>query len=409
MSVSAIYITKNTLPVLDLKQDSTNMKKILTLMCFISVWVYGAQAQNRLALSDKDNVLSDEVKNQLILKLKKKNIDYNNSVNFDEMCKHKFATLSRSGLDLVLEMKNCEEKKATPRFLSSQILESDADEISTVLAYNLSEMYAGSFSTAAAVNGKPSASGKSANDSVFEHDSRYFFAPSSYNLKRGELYYQSVMFFTHDVQYGITDDFSVGMGTTLITIPFYVTPKYSFKINEKNRVAVGDMLILGTWGIRAWGNLAYATYTYGTNDRNITLGAAHLYAAGDPDNMDFKPLSRPVGNLSATVPVSEHIHFMTENYFVPGRYTYNVYNLAQNFNKDIEVKNNMVFGFTGFRLVNKNKDVMSWQVGLFYLLQNIQPLPAEYDQAPWSGGYGVDFPRFVLPALSFTQKFGKKY
>lgn len=392
-----------------MKIDTTNMKKVFAIIFAFTACLSVAHAQNRLALSDKDNVLSNEVKEQLTLKLTKKGIEYNNNVNFEELCKHKFATLSRSGQDLILEMKNCEDKKSTPRFLSSQLLESDADEIATVLAYNLSEMYAGSFNAAAVVNGKPAPSSKSQSDSVFEHDSRYFFAPSSYNLKRGELYYQTIMFFTHDVQYGITDDFSVGMGTTLITIPFYVTPKYSFKINEKNRVAVGDMLILGTWGINAWGNLAYATYTYGDQDRNITIGGAHLYAAGDPDNIDFKPLSKPVANLSATLPVSENIHFMTENYFVPGRYTYNVYNMAQNFSKDIEVKNNMVFGFTGFRLVNKNNDVMSWQVGLFYLLQNIEPLPSEYDRSPWTGGYGVDFPRFVLPALSFTQKFGKKY
>lgn len=378
-------------------------------MCILSGWTLSTQAQNRLALSDKENVLTEEVKALLSNKLNKKGIELNNNVNFEEMCKHKFATLSKSGQDYLLEMKNCEEKKSLPRFVSAQLFGSDVDEISTVLAYNLTEMYNGSFSAPTAVNGKPSNTANPAGDSVFEHDSRYFFAPSSYNLKKGELYYQTIMFFTHDVQYGITDNFSVGMGTTLITIPFYVTPKYSFQINEKNRVAVGDMLILGTWGIGAWANLAYATYTYGSNNKNITIGGAHLYAAGDPETLDFKPLSRPVGNLSATAQVSDHIHFMTENYFIPGRYTYNVYNSQQNFSKDIEVNNNLVLGFTGFRLVNKKKDVMSWQVGLFYVLQNIEPLPVEYDRAPWSGAWGVDFPRFVLPSISFTQKFGKKY
>lgn len=375
-------------------------------------------AQSKLAINDKAGLIDDATKSLLETKLMNKSIEYTNLVDFNDLCRHKFAEIEDKGNGIVVSMKDCEDNHLGQRNLGKRISESDADEKATILAYNLSELFFTEISSKApplpADESTPPSQTNSNEqmrkmDSTYEHDSRYFFAPSSFNLKKGELYYNTIFFAVHDVQYGITDKLSMGMGTTVATIPFYVTPKFSHSFDEKNHMAIGDMLILGTWGIRSWGNLAYATYTRGTPKKNITIGGGHLYAQGDENSIEFRTFSRPIGNLSTNVQISDHIHFISENYFIPARYTYELFNRDQNFWRDVEVNNNVVMGFSGFRFVNKNNGVMSWQVGLFYLFQNIQELDPEFTRPPWSESWTPDFPRFVLPAISFTQKFGKKY
>ncbi|MFQ3213556.1 MAG: hypothetical protein ACJAT1_001071 [Marivirga sp.] len=117
---------------------------------------------------------------------------------------------------------------------------------------------------------------------VSEHDSRYFFAPSARPLKKGELYYNMLYFLIHDVQYGISDRLSVGLGTTVIGLPFYVTTKYAIPIDEKSYFAIGDLLILGTYGVDFIGNLLFASYTYGSDQSNITFGAG-MFTSNDRD------------------------------------------------------------------------------------------------------------------------------
>lgn len=400
--------------------------KVFFAILIIAFGGVNAMAQSRLAINDRVGLIDETTQNLLEKKLFNKNIEYANMVDYNDLCRHKFATISETSEGIIISMKDCSDKFIGMRNLGNQIQNSQADEKATILAYNLSELYF----TAVESSPEPLPSepepepdqahnpapwqnwetNRRVQDTTYEHDSRYFFAPSAFNLKKGELYYNTIFFGIHDVQYGIDDNFSMGMGTTITTIPFYVTPKYRYSFDEQNHLAVGDMLIVGTWGIRAWGNLAYATYTRGTSKRNISIGGGHLYGRGDPNTADFNTFSKPIANLSANVQISDYIHFITENYFVPARYTYEVYNRDQNFYRNVQVNNNVLLGFSGFRFVNKNYGVRSWQFGLFYLFQEIEPLAPEYQQNPWTTFWGgPDFPRFVLPAISYTQKFGKKY
>ena len=49
------------------------------------------------------------------------------------------------------------------------------------------------------------------------NDSRYLFAPSAFNLKKGEGYYQNTYLFINTFNYGITDNFSMGIGFEFIS------------------------------------------------------------------------------------------------------------------------------------------------------------------------------------------------
>ena len=46
------------------------------------------------------------------------------------------------------------------------------------------------------------------------HDTRYFFSPSAFGLENGEGYYSHSYFFLWQTQYGISDDISIGFGTS---------------------------------------------------------------------------------------------------------------------------------------------------------------------------------------------------
>jgi hypothetical protein len=61
-------------------------------------------------------------------------------------------------------------------------------------------------------------------------------------------------------------------------------------------------------------------------------------------------------------------------------------------------------GITGIRFINKNKDIVSYQVGLAYLFISYGnvPMAFENDYPELNGGGAV-------PMISYTKKFGMKY
>ena len=51
------------------------------------------------------------------------------------------------------------------------------------------------------------------------HDTRYFFSPSAFGLEKGEGYYGHSYFFLWQMQYGISEDISIGFGTSFAGLP----------------------------------------------------------------------------------------------------------------------------------------------------------------------------------------------
>ncbi|MFM7340359.1 MAG: hypothetical protein ACKO2H_09630, partial [Bacteroidota bacterium] len=114
------------------------------------------------------------------------------------------------------------------------------------------------------------------------NDSRYLFAPSAFNLKKGEGYYQNTYLFINSFNYGITDNFSMGLGFEFLSTfgslgngsfdpIFFVTPKYSTQVSENMRVGVGVLVGKITDNIGGFG-VSYGLVTYGNPEHNATLG-----------------------------------------------------------------------------------------------------------------------------------------
>lgn len=117
------------------------------------------------------------------------------------------------------------------------------------------------------------------------HASRYFYTPSALPIRRGDGYVQSIYGAVWQFQYGMTDRFSIGIGTPLIGAPIWITPKYSMKLGEKTWAAVGAQAGSLGWIQSEWGALlgiGYAVVTHGDQSGNISFGVGY-YGARIPE------------------------------------------------------------------------------------------------------------------------------
>jgi len=111
---------------------------------------------------------------------------------------------------------------------------------------------------------------------------RYFFFNSAYNLEAGEGYYQNVLIFFNQVDVGLTDNISLGVGTVPAFLfggptPFWLAPKVSIPV-ASDQFQLGGGALIGTVvgsGESGFGGLAYGLGTFGSRDRNLTLGLGY--------------------------------------------------------------------------------------------------------------------------------------
>lgn len=375
-----------------------NTKKCL-IFSFVLLLNYSVFSQSKITyLYDKD-LLNADVETLLAANLKAYNLEYSSQIDLNRKCDFLFAAIRLRDNQIYLEIKDCYEFSRGSVLVGKLNQKDNAQAYAGALSFLTNDILQ---------NPEKYKSSVAKTDTVIkenQHASRYFFAPSAYNLKKGELYGATNYFLAYDFQYGITDNFSLGMGSTIAFIPFYITPKLSFKVGEKSRVSVGDMLVLGTWGAQFTANLAYGVYTYGSSNSNVSLGLAYLTSSGA--DLDTK-LSQPVINLSAMARLSEYMFIVSENYFSMGTSTGTSYEYYYYSTKtfDYDKNSNVAMGALGFRFINKKKDIQSIQFGLAYFINSytIKYLNGK----PSNNWQKSDTRQFFIPTLSFFYKFGKK-
>jgi len=145
---------------------------------------------------------------------------------------------------------------------------------------------------------------------------RYFWAPNGYGLRKGEGYYQNVWVMFNQASYGVTNNFSLGVGMIPLFLfagsetPIWFTPKISVPIVD-DKFNVGGGLLVGTivgantdpFGI------AYGVGTLGNRDANISFGLGYGFIGGDWSK-------QPVFELSALARISSKSYLITENYYI---------------------------------------------------------------------------------------------
>lgn len=180
------------------------------------------------------------------------------------------------------------------------------------------------------------------------NETRYLYAPSAFNLKKGEGYYQNTYLFINSFNYGITDNFSFGMGFEFLSTfgslgsgsfnPIYfLTPKYSMEVSENLRVGIGVLYgsildEMGGFGV------GYGLATYGNPEHNATLGLGFGFFDGD-----FS--TDPVITISGMTRISRRMSLVTENWFFPadvyrGILTYGIRFFGESMSVDLALINN---------------------------------------------------------------------
>jgi hypothetical protein len=378
-------------------------------------------AQKKVVITDRAQFINQSIEAVLYDRLIQDSVELTSMIDTRKRCDYLFLTLANESGELIMSALDCNDKVAGWKNLGARIFTATDPEKGMLLYFALADIVKnrGNFSTEEAPAGVRQETivkkiPELEQPDPEQHKTRYFFAPSSYNLDKGELYYNTLYFFIHDVQYGISDRFSMGMGTTIIGMPFYLTPKLSLPIDEKSSFAIGDLMMIGTFGTNFFGNLLYGTYSRGGPYNNITLGLGWLHSS---DNEITKTTNSPVFNMSFLLQASNHIYFVNENYIslVKTKRTadYYYYNqvTAEYTSYHEEFKQNMffVYGLAGFRFINKTKDVNSWQFGLTYVFTSFEDMPYKYKASNWytSAGNGSRF--IAFPVVGFARKFSTRY
>lgn len=209
---------------------------------------------------------------------------------------------------------------------------------------------------------------------------RLFFGPTARNLRKGEGVAQNVWLYLAGVNYGITDNISIGgyvslvPGLALSDQILVLTPKVSLPLRENLHVAAGVLYIRvpsfdGNSASTGTG-LLYGALTSGSADNNVTVGLGYGFTGSNLE-------STPAILIGGQRRVSRKVSLITENYLIA--------------NSD-----GGAFGLYGLKL-NWRRTSFGMAAGYFMLFGD-----QVYDQRVFSS--------YIVPVyLDFSFRFGKPY
>lgn len=147
-------------------------------------------------------------------------------------------------------------------------------------------------------------------------ETRHFWQPNGYGLKKGEGYYQNVWVLFNSFAVGVNDYFSIGGGIVPLFLfsgtstPVWITPKFSIPV-KKNSYNIGLGVLAGTvLGEEETGfGILYGINTFGSRDNNVSIGIGYGYTG--EELADY-----PTITLSAMLRTGPKGYFLTENYYI---------------------------------------------------------------------------------------------
>ncbi len=113
---------------------------------------------------------------------------------------------------------------------------------------------------------------------------RYYISTNANPISKGENYIIWNLY-GPDVQFGISDDFGVGLVTTWFGSPIVGSAKYSLVKKNNVGVAVGALLGTGSWASPDFGvALPFGSVTIGEIEKNISLSVGYgaVFGPGSP-------------------------------------------------------------------------------------------------------------------------------
>ena len=217
---------------------------------------------------------------------------------------------------------------------------------------------------------------------------RYFFAPSSIPIRKGEGYYQNAYLLANSLNVGVTNNISVG-GGVVIPLLFYVTPKVSYKIG-KNLYAGAGVLFTQSFiqGFDLSAGIGYGLVTIGNIEHNFTIGGGYGFAKM---NKEYKETPMPIVTLNGMMRISKKLSLVTENWLIP-RGGYNI---------EVERTDSLGQKIYDMQYLNKNFYSYAASVGL-RLMPGIK---TSVDFSVVAIKANPNNNLFVIPYLDFVYKF----
>lgn len=156
----------------------------------------------------------------------------------------------------------------------------------------------------------------------YPHASNYFLGPSAIPQGKKSAYYKYSLYTYHMANFGITDHFSVMIGSNNFsfgTEPSHILifPNSGFKLHEYVHAGIGYLFINRpresiSLGYEINWKLFYGMVTLGSSENNITLGLG--YDRRSPPTEDI--LQKPFISLSGMVRVSNKVALISENWII---------------------------------------------------------------------------------------------
>ena len=145
------------------------------------------------------------------------------------------------------------------------------------------------------------------------HAGRYFFAPSAFQLKKGETNYHNSFLISNEMGTGLTDDLTVGTNI-IFNLGFGLAAKFGRALTSNVHISAGGAVLFPSRstvfpvndGENSTAALVFANVTLGSENRNITFNWWASNALGFDTNRF---------NISALLPINEQTWLITENYF----------------------------------------------------------------------------------------------
>lgn len=147
---------------------------------------------------------------------------------------------------------------------------------------------------------------------------RLLFAPTGRMLTRGEGYFADYYVFFPSLNYGVTDNISLGGGLSIFPSGsmkdqiYFFTPKVAVRKSARTNIAAGAMILRVPFDDDVPTlSLFYGVGTFGSSDRSVTVGAG--YGMANRNITD-----RPVIVLGGEYRTGRRTSLVTENWIVPG-------------------------------------------------------------------------------------------
>lgn len=164
---------------------------------------------------------------------------------------------------------------------------------------------------------------------------RYFITTNGLPIKKGENYIQWNLY-GPDFQFGVADNFGVGIMTSWAAIPVIANAKYSIELGKNKSMALGMLAGTGSWALPEFGLLVpFVSFTYGNRRNNITFSTGYgqlfyeedQYSPVSPDI--YEKINRNEGrflfSIAGMAKINEKFSLVFDSFVAPkGPYQTNI-------------------------------------------------------------------------------------